>query len=207
MPALMPVGIRQFTDANGKPLVGGWVAYAQSGTGGATLRNVYADEGETTLLQNPVPLDASGRPYSGGSQVSIWGDGVYEEYVYDRNGVLQTTSTIDTQSSAAATLAATGSGERIGRAAEANVFRQQQGLGMPLAIIKGGMGATDNEGRGEVEFDRPFTSLISIACTHYDPKGHADHLPPITISDYSASGFKVRTHHSHTFFWMAMGAP
>lgn len=98
MPALMPWGVKQFCDGDGNPLVGGWVAYCQVGSGGAIFRNVYADQAETILLQNPVPLDASGRPYSGGSQVSIWGDGTYQEYVYDSQGVLQTSSIIDTAS-------------------------------------------------------------------------------------------------------------
>lgn len=141
MAALMPVGIRQFTDGNGAPLVGGWVAYCQVGSGGQIFRNVYANEAETIILQNPVPLDASGRPYSGGSQVSIWGDGSYEEYVYDANGVLQTSAIINTQSAPATATAATGNGARIGTQTTAhgglppelpsvspNIHRQRQRL-------------------------------------------------------------------------------
>jgi hypothetical protein len=125
MPALIPWGVKQFTDGNGRPLVSGWVAYCQPGTGGTVLRNVYGDEGETVLLQNPVPLNAAGRPYSGGAEQSIWGDGSYEEYVYDYLGNLITSSIIDTQSSPAAALASTGSGERIGNLSIAASKAQQ----------------------------------------------------------------------------------
>lgn len=94
MSGMLPWGKRQFCDGNGTPLVGGWVAYCQIGTGGTVFRNVYGDSAETLVLENPVPLDASGRPYSGGSQQSLWGDGSYEEFVYDKDGVLQTSSII-----------------------------------------------------------------------------------------------------------------
>lgn len=212
----MPVGVRQFTDGNGKPLVSGWVAYAQVGTGGATLRNVYADEGETTPLQNPVPLDASGRPYSGGSQVSIWGDGTYEEYVYDSSGVLQTSSIIDTQSAAATTQAATGDGAQIGAATipgegtPPRVFRQRQqlGSGLNLPLIQGGLATTDDNGYAEIKFDSSFTALSAITCTHYNPSKRHHEAIPISITDFSASGFVAHTHHRghrHEFFWLAMG--
>lgn len=211
----MPVGVRQFTDGNGAPLVSGWVAYAQVGTGGAVLRTVYADEGETIPLQNPVPLDASGRPYSGGSQCSIWGDGAYQEYVYDSNGVLQTSAIIDTQSSPAVTTAATGSGERIGAQTTPEtelprVLRQHQqlsaGLGFP--ITQGGLGYTDEQGFGEVAFDTPFTALGTVVATPYDPESHGREHATLTIRDFSASGFKVeiRGHHKRReFFWIAAG--
>jgi hypothetical protein len=120
VPALLPWGVKQFTDGNGRPLVSGWVAYCQPGTGGTVLRNVYGDEGETVVLQNPVPLNAAGRPYSGGSEQSIWGDGTYEEYVYDYLGNLVTSSLIDTQSSPAVALASTGSGESVGTPIDAS---------------------------------------------------------------------------------------
>lgn len=84
----MPVGRQQFTDGNGSPLVGGSVAFCQPGSGGATFLPVWADEAQTTPLTNPVPLDASGMPFSGGSQVSIWGSGNYEQFVRDADGNL-----------------------------------------------------------------------------------------------------------------------
>jgi hypothetical protein len=97
MAVLMPIGIRQYLDANGDPLVGGSVAFAQPGTGGSTLSPVWADEDQTIPLHNPVPLNAAGQPYSGGSAVSIWGSGTYEEIVKNATGGTISTSTIDTR--------------------------------------------------------------------------------------------------------------
>jgi len=95
MTAMMPVGARQYTDGNGRPLVAGMVAFAQPNTGGATLLPIWADERQQVQLSNPVPLDASGRPFSGGSQQSIWGTGQYQEFVYDFEGNLQSSAMID----------------------------------------------------------------------------------------------------------------
>lgn len=93
---LLPVARQQFFDGNGAPLVGGSVAYAQPGTGGNTLRPVYADMGETIPLMNPVPLDSSGITFSGGSQVSVWGFGEYEQFVRDNQGNLIYSAILDT---------------------------------------------------------------------------------------------------------------
>lgn len=214
----MPVGVRQFTDGNGAPLVGGWVAYAQVGTGGTVLRNVYADEGETVPLSNPVPLDASGRPYSGGSQCSIWGDGSYEEYVYDANGVLQTSSIIDTQSAAATTAAATGSGERIGseteesRSVPPSIFRQNQQLGTTLGfpITRGGFATADDHGYAEIAFAEPFQFLGTILTTPFtspESRHHGHHENPfVVIRKFSAAGFTVHSRPNQDFFWMAAGS-
>lgn len=218
MPALLPWGVKQFCDGNGSPLVAGWVAYCQVGTGGAVLRNVYGDEGETVLLQNPVPLDASGRPYSGGSQQSIWGDGTYEEYVYDSQGVLQTTSIIDTQSGAAATAAASGNGTRIG--AETNpeteqglprVFRQHQQLGTTLGfpITRGGFATTDDHGYSEVAFAEPFQFLGTIICTPFtspESRHHGHEHPFVMVRRFTASGFTAHSRPHQDFFWMAAGS-
>jgi hypothetical protein len=97
MAVLMPIGIRQYLDANGDPLVGGSVAFAQPGTGGSTLSPVWADEDQTIPLHNPVPLNAAGQPFSGGSAVSIWGSGAYEEIVKNAIGSTISTATIDTR--------------------------------------------------------------------------------------------------------------
>jgi hypothetical protein len=86
----------QFTDGNGRPLVAGSVAYCEPGTGGANYRPIWADEAETIPLENPCPLDASGIPFSGGSQVTLWGIGEYEMFLRDVNGVLIYSALIST---------------------------------------------------------------------------------------------------------------
>ena len=96
MAALIPQGKLQFTDANGSPLVGGSLTYAQPGTGGATLRPIYGDEAETVPLSNPLPLDAGGWPYSGGSQQVIWGFGQYEIFARNASGATIWTAIVDT---------------------------------------------------------------------------------------------------------------
>lgn len=88
MSQLLPLARIQYTDGNGSPLSGGTVAFTQPGTGGAVLRPIWADVGETIPLQNPCPLDSSGITFSGGSQVSVWGFGQYEEFVRDNSGNL-----------------------------------------------------------------------------------------------------------------------
>lgn len=199
-------------------MVGGWVAYAQVGTGGTVLRNVYGDEGETILLQNPVPLDASGRPFSGGSQQSIWGDGAYQEYVYDSSGVLQTTSIIDTQSAPAVAAAATGSGERIGTASSPetqaglpSVFRQNQQLGTTLGfpITRGGFSTTDDHGYAEIAFASHFETLGTIICTPFtspESKHHGHEHPFVMVRKFSATGFTAQSRPHQDFFWMACGS-
>ena len=47
-------------DAYGKPVIGGVIYFYEAGTVD-TLKNIYADEGLTTLLPNPLSLDANGR--------------------------------------------------------------------------------------------------------------------------------------------------
>jgi hypothetical protein len=95
MPSLVPWGIRQFFDGNGSPLVAGSVGYYQVGTGATVVIGIWGDQEQTIPLENPIPLDAGGFPYSGGSQQSIWGLGRAEEVVRDRNGVVVTTAVID----------------------------------------------------------------------------------------------------------------
>lgn len=88
MAALIPVARIQYTDGNGQPLIGGTVAFCQPNTSGTVFLPVWADEAATIQLTNPVPLDSAGITFSGGSQVSVWGTGVYEEFVRDSNGNL-----------------------------------------------------------------------------------------------------------------------
>jgi hypothetical protein len=85
---LVPLGFLTFLDANGDPLAGGSVGYYDPSSPG-TLTPVWADSAQATQLQNPVPLDAAGRPFSGGSEVGIWGVGTYRMIVRDVNGALQ----------------------------------------------------------------------------------------------------------------------
>ena len=80
--ALLPLGVVQFLDSNGQPLVGGQVAFYIPST--LTLKNTYQDVGETILNTNPVILDGAGR-------ATIFGDGAYDMSVADANGDLQWT--------------------------------------------------------------------------------------------------------------------
>lgn len=96
MAMLLPVARQQYCDGNGMPLSGGSVTFATPNTGGTVLRGIWADEAETVPLINPTPLDASGITYSGGSQVSVWGFGQYEEFVRDSNGNLIYSAILDT---------------------------------------------------------------------------------------------------------------
>lgn len=95
MPSLVPWGVRQYLDGNGKPLVAGSVGFYVVGTSGSQLGPIWADENETVPLQNPIPLDAAGMPFSGGSQVAIWGDGQLQEVVRDSDGVIVTTAIVE----------------------------------------------------------------------------------------------------------------
>lgn len=89
MPAgLTPLGFLTFLDANGNPLVGGSVAYFDLSAPG-NLKPIWADPQQLVPINNPVPLDAAGRPTSGGSEVGIWGTGDYRMIVRDASGVLQ----------------------------------------------------------------------------------------------------------------------
>lgn len=88
MADLVPLGFLTFLDANGDPLAGGSVGYYDPASPG-TLTPVWADSGQTIPLQNPVPLDAAGRPFSGGSEVGVWGNGTYRMIVRDVNNALQ----------------------------------------------------------------------------------------------------------------------
>jgi hypothetical protein len=98
MAVILPVARQQYTDGNGFPLVGGSVAFCQPNTSGTQFRPIYADEAETIPLSNPCPLDSAGITFSGGSQVSVWGFGAYEEFVRDSDGNLIYSAVIDTPS-------------------------------------------------------------------------------------------------------------
>jgi hypothetical protein len=98
------MGHMQFTDSNGDPLVGGTVGYYQQGTGATVLKEVWADELETTPLTNPVPLNSAGRPFSGGAETTVWGDGPYQQIVRNRSGVIVFTANIDMPSITADTI-------------------------------------------------------------------------------------------------------
>lgn len=79
MTQLIPNGKQQFTDNNGRPLLGGKVYFYQVGT--QTPKNTYQDSAETILNTNPVTLDARG-------SASIYGTGPYRQVVRDMFGSL-----------------------------------------------------------------------------------------------------------------------
>lgn len=85
---IVPNTVMQFLDANGDPLVGGSVGYYDVNSPGTPLP-IFADAGGTVPLSNPVTLDGRGSPETGGSEVQIYGSGVYLMVVKDLNGVLQ----------------------------------------------------------------------------------------------------------------------
>lgn len=63
---LMPLAHQQFFDSNGKPLAGGSISTYAAGT--STPLATYTDASGAVANPNPIPLDASGAPQSGG----IW---------------------------------------------------------------------------------------------------------------------------------------
>ncbi|MBR7899905.1 hypothetical protein [Burkholderia multivorans] len=79
MASILPNGKTQFTDVNGRPLVGGKVYYFEPNT--ETKKDTWQDAGQTIVNTNPVTLDGSG-------QAVIWGKGTYRQVVYDRKGNL-----------------------------------------------------------------------------------------------------------------------
>lgn len=88
MAGLVPLGFLQFLDLNGDPIVGGSVAYYDPAAPGV-FKSIWADVAQTVPLANPVPLDAAGRPMTGGAEVGIFGTGSYRMMVRDANGALQ----------------------------------------------------------------------------------------------------------------------
>lgn len=76
----LPNGETQFIDANGNPLVGGFVYHYVPGT--STPKNTYQDSAGTIVNSNPIVLDSAGRAI-------IWGDGSYRQIVTDSLGVQQ----------------------------------------------------------------------------------------------------------------------
>ena len=77
---LAPVIKQHFSDANGRPLVGGKVYTYQAGT--STPKATYTDTSGTVANTNPVILDANG-------EASIClGQGYYKFVLADANGVV-----------------------------------------------------------------------------------------------------------------------
>lgn len=76
---LLPPGKVTFTDANGKPLSGGTVAFYLPNT--TTPKQTWQDAGQTVLNTNPVTLDSAGR-------ATIYGSGAYRQIVKDQYGNL-----------------------------------------------------------------------------------------------------------------------
>ena len=84
---LVQPGILQFLDGNGDPLVSGSVTLYVPNT--LTLASVWGDAGETVRVNNPVPLDAAGRPQNGLSETSLYTSNTTQMVVKDVNGVQQ----------------------------------------------------------------------------------------------------------------------
>lgn len=88
---LLPNGRQQFFGSDGV-LAGGSVLTLVPGT--STLKNTYQDPGQTTLNQNPVPLDSNG-------SAAIYGQGSYRQIVKDAFGnTIWDAPTEDTSTSA-----------------------------------------------------------------------------------------------------------
>lgn len=76
---LVQNGKQAFSDANGRPLVGGKVYFYAPGTD--TLKDTWQDSGQTVLNTNPVVLDARG-------EASIYGGSAYRQVLRDASGNL-----------------------------------------------------------------------------------------------------------------------
>lgn len=79
MATLLPNGTQQFIDANGRPLVGGSVAFYVPNT--TMPKDTWQDAGGTILNTNPVILNSSG-------EAVIYGSGTYRQVVKDALGNL-----------------------------------------------------------------------------------------------------------------------
>lgn len=79
MATILPNGVNQFIDGNGNPLAGGTVTFFVPNT--TTPKDTWSDPDETTLNDNPLPLDSSG-------EAIIYGSGSYRQIVKDANGNL-----------------------------------------------------------------------------------------------------------------------
>jgi hypothetical protein len=78
MGSLIPNAKVQFSDASGRPLVGGSVYMYFVGT--ENFKDTYQNPGQTILNTNPIVLDGSG-------EAVIWGNGAYRQVVTDKFGV------------------------------------------------------------------------------------------------------------------------
>jgi hypothetical protein len=76
---LVQNGKQAFSDANGRPLVGGKVYFYAPGTN--TLKDTWQDSDQTVLNTNPVVLDARG-------EASIYGGSAYRQVLRDASGNL-----------------------------------------------------------------------------------------------------------------------
>lgn len=73
----VPPGKQTFVDADGKPLVGGFVYHYVPAT--STLKDTWQDPDQMSLNTNPIVLDARG-------QADIWGIGMYRQVLQDADG-------------------------------------------------------------------------------------------------------------------------
>jgi microcystin-dependent protein len=78
--SLLPNAVQQFFDSSGKPLASGKVYFYEVGT--STFKDTYTSSAATTPYQNPITLNAGGKP-PGSS--GIYGIGLYRQLVRDKN--------------------------------------------------------------------------------------------------------------------------
>lgn len=122
----------QFFDANGLPLAGGKV-YTYEAGGFSTPKATYTDSTKVTQLDNPITLDAAGRPLL--SNGSIWIEGSYNFIVKDSLGnTIETTQNVTSFGTSsggqiynAATIATNNTGGFINKFRNGNVNVAQRG--------------------------------------------------------------------------------
>ena len=89
---LLPNGMQQFIDANGKPYANGKVYFYSNYPTCSVLKNTYQDEAGSVLNTNPVVLSAMGT-------ATIFGSGAYCQVLKDSLGnTVWTKYTSDTSS-------------------------------------------------------------------------------------------------------------
>lgn len=74
MASILPNGKNQFTDSNGRPLIGGKVFFYVPNT--ETKKDTWQDSAMTVPNTNPITLDGRG-------EAAIWGTGKYRQVLYD----------------------------------------------------------------------------------------------------------------------------
>lgn len=126
MPSILPQGLTQFLDVNGKPLAGGKIYTYVVGT--TTPKTTWQDAAGTIPNANPIILDSGGRGI-------IWGTGQYRMQVYDSIGNLIWDQDTSESSIPAASSATEGQYLKVNSAGTAyqnvTIAQVQTDLGLP----------------------------------------------------------------------------